>query len=209
MARTAQARRLMNTDLYLGFCLTALAILITPGPIVTLVISNSLKHGTMAGLRTVAGSQFGSAIWLLITAFGLASIVLALGPWFLVLRLIGAAYLIWIGIKLLTIHDNPTTSGKEKRSRDFFLQGLLMNLSSPKSLLLFGALIPQFISKDAPYLRQTIILGITFILLAAVNDSIYALAASKAGLWLSEHTRIIQSISGVCLITVGTWISLI
>ena len=91
----------MSTEIYFAYLLATIVIVIMPGPTVTLIVANSLTHGTRAGLLNVAGTQVGLAVCIAIVAVGLASLVQAIGWWFDWLRIVGAAYLIWIGWKLI------------------------------------------------------------------------------------------------------------
>ena len=91
----------MSVELYLAYVLACLVITIIPGPTVTLIAANSLAHGTRAGLLNVAGTQIGLGLMMLVLIAGLSSIIATMGVWFDWLRFIGAAYLIWLGWKLL------------------------------------------------------------------------------------------------------------
>src|SRR5215207_4155405 len=91
----------MSLELYLAYLLTCFVITIIPGPTVTLIVANSLTHGTRAGLLNVAGTQLGLGLMMLVLVVGLSSIIATMGVWFDWLRLAGAAYLIWLGWKLL------------------------------------------------------------------------------------------------------------
>ena len=200
----------MTLEAYIAFCIAAIAIVIVPGPTVTIVIANSLKHGTRAGLLNVAGTQVGLVVWMAIAIAGLASAITYMGVWFDVLRIAGAAYLIWLGIKLLRSKGEVLTASAAAAPRGgFFLQGFVVILSNPKVLLVFGALIPQFISPNGDYLNQLILLGLTFMIIATVFDSLYAFAAGNAGSWLSHsRVRFVEVSSGLCLIGGGIWLAL-
>lgn len=200
----------MTLEAYIAFCIAAIAIVIVPGPTVTIVIANSLKHGTRAGLLNVVGTQAGLVVWMAIAIAGLASAITYMGVWFDVLRIAGAAYLIWLGIKLLRSKGEVLTASAATAPRGgFFLQGFVVILSNPKVLLVFGALIPQFISKDGDYLNQLVLLGLTFMVVATVFDSLYAFAAGNAGSWLShKRVRFVEMSSGLCLIGGGIWLAL-
>src|ERR1041384_7252333 len=91
----------MSIELYLAYVLTCFVITIIPGPTVTLIVANSLTHGSRAGQLNVAGTQLGLGLMMLVLVVGLSSIIATMGIWFDWLRLIGAAYLIWLGWKLL------------------------------------------------------------------------------------------------------------
>jgi homoserine/homoserine lactone efflux protein len=200
----------MTIASYVAYCLACTAIIIVPGPTVTVVIANSLKHGARAGLLNVLGTQAGLLIWLAVAVAGLSTAIKAMGVWFDVLRVAGALYLIWLGIKLMR-SKGEIFSGKEApRPRGgFFLQGFVVILSNPKVLLVFGALIPQFISAEDDFLRQLILLALTFMALATVFDGAYALLAGRAGAWLrSSKVRVVEVMSGLFLIGGGVWLAL-
>lgn len=199
----------MTLEAYIAFCIAAIAIVIVPGPTVTIVIANSLKHGARAGLLNVAGTQAGLVLWMAIAIAGLASAITYMGVWFDVLRIAGAAYLIWLGIKLIRSKGQLTAAAATAPRGGFFFQGFVVILSNPKVLLVFGALIPQFISKDGDYMNQLILLGLSFMVIATVFDSLYAFAAGNAGSWLSQkRVRFVEVSSGLCLIGGGLWLAL-
>jgi len=199
----------MTLEAYIAFCLAAIAIVIVPGPTVTVVIANSLKYGQRAGLLNVAGTQAGLVVWMAVAIAGLASAITLMGVWFDVVRIAGAAYLIWLGIKLLRSKGELLAAAATKPKGGFFLQGFVVILSNPKVLLVFGALIPQFISPNGDYLNQLILLGLSFMVIATVFDSLYAFAAGNAGSWLSQsRVRFVEVSSGLCLIGGGIWLAL-
>ena len=200
----------MTLESYIAFCAAATALAIVPGPTVTVIIANSLRYGPRAGLLNVAGTQVGVVIWLIIAVAGLGAAIQMMGIWFDLLRYAGAAYLVWLGIKLLLAKGDLAIAADRARPRDsFFLQGFVVIMSNPKMLVLFGALIPPFISADGGYTRQLLTLGLTFAAIALVGDCCYALAAGKAGRLLS-HSRVrgIEIVSGLCLTAGGLWLAL-
>jgi homoserine/homoserine lactone efflux protein len=200
----------MSIESYLAFCAAATALAIVPGPTVTVTVANSLRYGSRAGLLNVAGTQVGVLIWLAIAAAGLGAALKFMGVWFDVLRWVGALYLIWLGIKLLRSKGDLAMAAERTRPKgSFFLQGFIVVMSNPKMLVLFGALIPPFLSSDGDVLRETMLLGFTFAAIAAVGDSLYALLAGRAGKWLSRsRIRAIEIVSGLCLTLGGVWLAL-
>lgn len=199
----------MTLEAYVAFCLAAIAIVIVPGPTVTVVIANSLKYGQRAGLLNVAGTQAGLVVWMAVAILGLASAITLMGVWFDVVRIAGAAYLVWLGIKLLRSKGELLAAAASAPKGGFFLQGFVVILSNPKVLLVFGALIPQFISPNGDYMSQLLLLGGSFMVIATVFDSLYALAAGNAGSWLSKsRVRFVEVSSGLCLIGGGVWLAL-
>ena len=201
---------MIGIELYLAYVAACVAIVIVPGPMVTVIVANSLRQGSGAGLMNVAGSQAGLAVMLLILAAGLQVIVANLAIVFDWLRIFGAAYLIWLGIKLWRSDGNLVSAeAEEPANRSFFWQGMLVMLSNPKALLFIGAFIPQFIDPAGNALHQTLVLGLTFMVVGALLDGSYALAAGKAGHWLSRtRVRLLEKISGFCLIGGGVWLAL-
>jgi homoserine/homoserine lactone efflux protein len=200
----------MAIHLYLAFVAACVIIVIVPGPTVTLIIANSLRHGTRAGMLNIAGSQLGFACMIAIVLAGLASLIDAMGVWFDYVRLAGAAYLVWLGIKLLRSSGSlGTTQNAPKPRVGFFAQGFLVAMSNPKALLLFGALFPQFIDPAGDYGSQVLLLGLTAMAIALVFDSTYAILTGRAGILLSQRRiRLLSRASGLCLIGGGTWLAL-
>jgi threonine/homoserine/homoserine lactone efflux protein len=200
----------VSVELYLAYVLACLIITVIPGPTVTLIVANSLTHGSRAGLLNVLGTQFGLGLMMLVLAIGLTSIIATMGIWFDWLRLIGAAYLIWIGWKLIRSSGGIAQQADAPRPRGgFVLQGFLVLLGNPKALLWFGAFIPQFIDPSTDYVRQVVLLGLTAMAAAAVSDGGYALLAGGArNLMSKSRVRLISRIGGLCLIGGGAWLAM-
>jgi homoserine/homoserine lactone efflux protein len=200
----------MSPELYLAYLIACSVIIIVPGPTVTLIIANSLTHGVRAGLLNVAGTQLGIAMMIGLVAIGLASLIEALGWWFDWVRLAGAAYLIWLGIKLLRVSRAPGEPGRAPAPRGgFLLQGFLVAVSNPKTLVFFGAFIPQFIDPAGDYLRQVAIMGATAIVVASISDGLYAILVGRAGRRISlARVEWLSRLSGGFLIGGGLWLAL-
>jgi homoserine/homoserine lactone efflux protein len=200
----------MSVDGYLAFCLASLALAVVPGPTVTVIIANALRYGTRAGLMNVLGTQAGVVLWLAVAALGLNALIAVMGVWFDAVRYAGAAYLIWLGIKLLRSNgDLAAAVDRARPNGSFLLQGFVVILSNPKMLVLFGALIPPFLSRGGNAAQETLILGVTFALIAAASDTAYALAAGRAGSWMSRsRIRVIEVVSGLFLTAGGAWMAL-
>ncbi len=198
---------------YLMFVAASAAIVIVPGPTVTVIIANSLRQGTSAGFLNIAGTQAGIIMMILILAAGLTTIVNMLSVLFEIVRWLGAGYLIWLGLKLWCADGSlasPSNKDKAERSRaSFFWQGFLVIWSNPKALVFFGAFIPQFVDPTAAAFPQVVLLGLTFMAVATIFDGGYALAAGRAGALLSKNNiRWLERISGTCLIGGGIWLAL-
>lgn len=200
----------MSLELYAAYLVACLIVIIVPGPTVTLILANSLRHGTRAGLMNVLGTQIGLAIMIAIVGIGLTSLIEAMGHWFDWLRLAGAAYLVWLGWKMIRASGEAVDGRPTRTPRGgFVMQGALVALSNPKTLLFFGAFFPQFIDPARDHGLQILIMGLTAMLFAAVSDSAYALASGRAGRVLSaRRVRLLSRMSGGFLIGGGVWLAL-
>ena len=200
----------MSLDIYLAYVLACFVIAIVPGPTVTVIVANSLSCGTRAGLLNVAGTQLGLAIMMATVVVGLSTVIAVMGAWFDWLRLAGAAYLVWLGCKLLRSPDDLGQPGRAAAPRGgFFLQGLLVILSNPKGLLWFGAFIPQFVDPGGDYVGQIVLLGVTAMAVALVSDGAYAVLTGRAGALLSRsRVRLVSRLSGAFLVGGGIWLAL-
>ena len=202
---------MMSMQAYLAFVAACIALALLPGPIVTLVIANGLRHGTRAALTNVAGAQAGLAIVIGIVAIGLTSLMATMGYWFDWVRFAGAAYLVWLGIKLIwePVEGVDIDTPPPPPRGGFFLQGFLVLLSNPKVLVFFGAFIPQFMDMNRPHFPQVALLGITFMVTAVMTDALYAIAAGRARKFFSaRRTRMMSRISGGFMIGGGIWLAL-
>ena len=200
----------MTLESYIAFCAAAAALAFVPGPTVTVIIANSLRYGSRAGLLNVVGTQAGFLIWLGIATVGLGAAIQVMGIWFDVLRYAGAAYLAWLAYKLFRSKGDLAVAVDRARPKgSFFLQGFIVIISNPKMLVLFGAMIPPFITPGGDPMQQILLLGLTFMVIACVGDTLYALMAGKAGAWLSRsRIRALEIVSGCFLLGGGIWMAL-
>jgi threonine/homoserine/homoserine lactone efflux protein len=199
----------MSIELYAAYLAACLVIVMVPGPTVTLIVANSLRHGTRAGLLNVAGTQVGLAIIVAVVGIGLTSLIEAMGQWFDWLRLAGAAYLVWLGWKMIRSSGGSADGAPAKAPRGgFLMQGAIVALSNPKTLIFFGAFFPQFLDPARDHAVQIAIMGATAMAVAAVSDSLYALASGRAGRALSaQRVRLLSRLSGGFLIGGGVWLA--
>lgn len=197
----------MNLHLFAAYCLAVVILLLMPGPVVTLVVANSLSHGGRSGLATVLGASIGNAMLLGATVVGLIAFFRLLGEVFEMVRWVGAAYLIWLGIKAWRAHG-PAAAIAPAAARSLpalFLQGFLIAITNPKAIFFYIAFLPQFLDPRRPAGPQLLVMTATMILLGLLSDGAYALLATRARGWftLPGRRRLQSRISGTLLIGVG------
>jgi threonine/homoserine/homoserine lactone efflux protein len=169
-------------EVYGAFFLAATVVLIIPGPTIILVISHSASKGRRAVLPLVAGVTLGDFTAMALSLLGLGAILSASATLFSILKWIGAIYLIYLGIKLWRTAPNLSsmrTTATTTSNRRLFTHAYVVTSLNPKSIVFFVAFLPQFIDQSAPIGFQLILLGLTFLVLAAVNAALYGLFAGQ------------------------------
>ena len=168
---------------FAAFLLASLLLAVTPGPGVIYVITRSLAHGRKAGLASVAGIAIGNLGNSAAASVGLAAVLRASSTAFAVIKLAGAAYIIYLGLNALRSPSSvaAATINSGVSSVRLLRDGFLVALLNPKTALFFAALLPQFINSEAPMLAQSLFLGNVFVVMAMCTDSIYVVSASALG----------------------------
>jgi len=177
----------------LGLFFMALAVVyLLPGPDMILLLQTGARQGKGAALATAVGLAIARGCHVVLAALGLAALFKA-APWtFDLVRLLGAAYLLWIGIQCLRTTmlpnlNSPGTTDKRPRCGEAIRRGLLTNLLNPKALLFCSVLLPQFIEPlEGPVLAQFAILGLMLVGVGLLFDSAYALTGAALGRWLQR-----------------------
>jgi homoserine/homoserine lactone efflux protein len=201
----------MSFELYLAFIAACVMLAVTPGPNMALFIANGTAHGTKAALLTVGGSTMGLAILVAAATLGMSSIMAFVAEWFDIIRWIGAAYLIWLGVsRLRAVMRSPAVpvAALPIRRGRWFLQGVVASLSNPKVLLFLGAFFPQFINLSAAVEPQLALLAVSFVVTLAMVDCIVVIAFGSAKGWLmGGRARVAEGVSGVLLVVGGLWLA--
>lgn len=195
----------------LAFVGVAALVIVTPGQDTALTVRNTLAGGRRAGLPTAAGVAGGQAAWTIATSAGLAALIVASEPVFQALRLVGALYLIWLGLQSLRSAFGRRPRARHARGRSeldpgrAFRQGLLSNLGNPKMALFFTSLLPQFAPSTGATFAWLLSLGLLFCLMTLVWLSAYAVAVARARHVLGRpHVRrAIDAVTGCVLILFG------
>lgn len=195
----------MSLELYLAFAAATAVLMAIPGPNVALIVAGSVAHGPRHGLATVAGTSAAMVVQLAVVALGMAQLLGRLGGWFEWVRWIGVIYLIWLGVRAwrAPAEDLSSVSAPAPSMRRAFARGLIVSLTNPKTLFFYGAFFPQFIAPHAPLGPQLAILSATFLVLAVVMDSTWALFAGRLRGLLARHGRLRNRLSGGVFIAAG------
>jgi threonine/homoserine/homoserine lactone efflux protein len=194
----------------LAFVVVAAVVIVTPGQDTALTISNTLAGGRRGGLATAVGVSSGQAVWALATSAGLAAVVVASEQVFVALKLVGAAYLVYLGVHSLWRAWTGRRRGREVvrgglRRGTPFRQGLVSNLGNPKMAVFFTSLLPQFAPGDEAAFVDLLGLGLLFCLMTVAWLSGYALAVERASAILRRPSvrRALDAITGVVLVALG------
>lgn len=176
----------MDAAVWLAFLAAALLIAVSPGPGALTSMGAGLRHGYAGALRAIAGLQTALLIQLGIVFAGLGAVLAASATAFLLVKLLGAAYLVWLGVRLWRAQPGAASAPGKESGRGLYLQGLLVNLGNPKAIVFMAALTPQFIDPTRPQLPQFAILAATMCGVDTVVMSGYALLAARLRPWLAD-----------------------
>ena len=177
------------------FVVASVALLLTPGPAVLYIVARSVKQGRAAGLVSVLGIHLGTAVHIAAAAVGLSALIVSSAFAFAIVKYLGAAYLIWIGIRTFMAEDpHPEApAAPAEPLRRVFRDGFVVNLFNPKTAIFFLAFLPQFLDPARGALQaQILVLGLTFMGLGVMSDAMYALAAGAAGDFVRRNRRFLR-----------------
>jgi homoserine/homoserine lactone efflux protein len=194
----------------LTFVVAAAVAAVVPGPTVAIVVASSLRRGARAGLAAVLGGQVALLLMTFVIAIGLEAVLGFMAWAFDLIRLAGGAYLVWLGWKFFTSKSALVldTEATRRGLLDYALQGFLVVAANPKTLLFFGAFLPQFIDRAAPVFPQVMIFGALAMLVAMLSDGSYALLAGRArAVVTAARIGLLSRISGVLLMAGGVWLA--
>lgn len=200
----------MSLELWLAFVAASVVLLIIPGPTILTVISYSMAHGRRANVPLVAAVALGDSTALLLSLLGLGALLATSAFWFTVVKWAGGLYLLYLGIKLLLAGISPAelAAPAAPGSRwKLFAHTWLVTALNPKGIVFFVAFLPQFITPGAGLTQQLWVLAVTFVLLATLNATLYAVFAGSARrLLASPRAQRRFNIAGGSLLTAaGVW----
>jgi threonine/homoserine/homoserine lactone efflux protein len=195
----------MTLELYSAYVIATLIVLAIPGPTIMLVVSYALTQGRKSASASVLGVGLGDATAAAASLMGLGALLATSATAFAVLKWIGAAYLVWLGLKMW--HSRPVTLCTHQvtqiPTRKIFWHAYVVTALNPKGIVFFIAFLPHFIAQSAPLVPQLTLLGTTFVVLGIVNAALYAFAAAVIGQKLRNPSllRLINKVGGGFLIS--------
>ncbi|MCI0714438.1 MAG: LysE family translocator [Chloroflexi bacterium] len=199
----------IDTTSLLTFMAATIALLVVPGPAVLYIVARSIDQGRLAGLVSVMGIQVGVLFHILAAALGLSVILVTSALAFSLVKFLGAAYLIYLGVRTLMKKESPLSreAPQPQPLKKIFRQGIIVNVLNPKSALFFFAFLPQFVDASAgPAALQILFLGTVFVILAMISDSTYAMLAGTLGNRLRQSRVFLRGqkyLSGTVYIGLG------
>ena len=191
------------------FILASAVLLLTPGPAVLYIIARSVDQGRRAGLVSVGAIEVGNFVHVIAATLGLSAILLSSALAFSVVKYLGAAYLVYLGLRKLFTRENMQATGNNQPQslRRIFSQGVVVATLNPKTALFFVAFLPQFVDPSQGSVGgQILVLGCIFVMMAVVSDSMYALLAGTVGQWLKSSRSVARAeryVAGAVYIGLG------
>jgi len=202
----------LPTSHLLAFTLTTVVFIAIPGPSVLFVVSRSVVHGSAAGVATVVGNTAGVFTQIVAVAFGIGPLVQRSITLFTVLKLAGAAYLVFLGVQAIrhrrALADALGVQPERKTLARIMLDGFTVGVTNPKAVVFFAAILPQFVDRAAGRVPlQLILLGLILAGIALISDSTYALVAGRVRNWLASSPKRMEALGGaggLAMIAIGT-----
>lgn len=200
----------MSIELWLAFVAASAVLLIIPGPTILTVISYSMAHGRRANVPLVTAVALGDSTALVVSLLGLGALLATSAFWFTVVKWAGGLYLLYLGVKLLRagVSSTELAAPASPKSRwRLFANTYLVTALNPKGIVFFVAFLPQFIKPDTSVTRQLWVLAVTFVAMATINASLYAVFAASARKLLAspQAQRRFNLSGGVLLSAAGVW----
>ena len=179
----------MSIELWLAFVVACIPLLAVPGPTVLLVVSYALSRGKSSAWATVPGVALGDFTAMTVSLIGAGAVLATSATLFTALKLVGATYLIWLGVKLWRSDPEPGAFDETEAAaskKEMFWSAYIVTALNPKSIVFFVAFVPQFVNSSASTLHQFVVLEITFLVLATISAALWAVLAGQARLKLRQ-----------------------
>ncbi|WP_020575193.1 LysE family translocator [Actinopolymorpha alba] len=206
---------MVSADRLLAFAAVSFLLIVVPGPSVLFVVGRALAHGRRAALTTVVGNTLGAYVLVVAVALGVGAIVERSALVFTVLKLAGAAYLIYLGVKAVRHRWSwhavlESQAPAHSRLRTLW-EGFAVGVTNPKTIVFFASVLPQFVDRDKGHVAvQMMLLGLVFNLVAVASDSVWGLVAATARDWFARSPRrlaLVGGIGGLTMIGLGVTVA--
>ncbi|MER5771562.1 LysE family translocator [Streptomyces sp. NPDC001985] len=206
---------MVSTDRLLAFSAMSFLLIVIPGPSVLFVVGRALAQGRRAALTTVVGNTLGAYVLVVAVALGVGAIVERSVLVFTMLKLVGAAYLVYLGVKAYrqrgALHDSFNGDNPPRGGMRTLWEGFAVGVANPKTIVFFAAVLPQFVDRGAGnVVVQMLVLGLVFNAIAVACDSVWGLAAATARTWFARSPRrlsLVGGVGGVTMIGLGVTIA--
>lgn len=206
---------MVSADRLLAFAAMSFLLIVIPGPSVLFVIGRALAQGRRAALTTVVGNTLGAYVLIVAVAFGIGAVVERSILVFTVLKLAGAAYLVFLGVKAWrhrgSLQAAVTGAGAAQGGLRTFSEGFAVGVTNPKTIVFFAAVLPQFVDRGQGHAEvQMLVLGLVFNLIAVASDTVWGLAAATARDWFArspQRLSLVGGVGGLAMIGLGVTVA--
>nr|WP_221352323.1 LysE family translocator [Streptomyces sp. REN17] len=206
---------MVSTDRLLAFAAMSFLLIVVPGPSVLFVVGRALAQGRRAALTTVVGNTLGAYVLVVAVALGVGAVVERSVVVFMTLKLVGAAYLVYLGVRAVrqrgSLHAAFTGDGPAQSGLRTLGEGFAVGVANPKTIVFFAAVLPQFVDRGQGHvMAQMLLLGLVFNLIAVASDSVWGLGAAAARNWFAGSPRrlaLVGGAGGVTMIGLGVTIA--
>lgn len=193
---------MVSTDRLLAFAALSLLLIVVPGPSVLFVIGRALAQGRRAALTTVVGNTLGAYVLVVAVALGVGAVVERSVLVFTTLKLVGAAYLVYLGVQAVRQRGSlQAVFSAEKSERSGLRtlgEGFAVGVANPKTIVFFAAVLPQFVDRAQGHVAvQMLVLGLVFNMIAVASDTVWGLAASTARGWFARSPKRLSAVGGL------------
>ena len=189
---------LPDTSTLLAYSFASILLFITPGPDMSLFLSRTMASGRNAGVASAMGANVGCVIHTLLAAFGVSALIAASPTGFLILKIVGAAYLLWLAVDAIRHGSSLNVGNVDKKPVTMlssFLLGISVNMTNPKVVLFFITFLPQFVSAADPHVTAKLLfLGIYFVVINIPLSLLMIFGAEKLVVWLKNKPRVMRAI---------------
>jgi threonine/homoserine/homoserine lactone efflux protein len=207
---------MFSTGQLLGFALASLVLIVVPGPGVLFVVGRALSYGRRIAIATALGHAVGSYVVAACVAVGLGALLERSAQVFLIVKIAGAVYLVWLGIHAIghrkSLAGAMTVAAAPREGWRAVRDGAVVGITNPKAYILFGAILPQFVNRAAGHIsEQMLVLAVVSVVIGAISDCSWGFAASAVRSWFARSPRRVEMVGGaggLAMIGVGVTVAI-